>query len=956
MKGWLRFIPLFTILSLLISGVAMPALEVKATPQEKLLERTLQHYVEELKKDPTTRGMAVGYKVVSLNSGEVLAELRGEKTFVPGTPMQLLLAATLLDQLPRKMRIPTKVYIDGSLSSGGVLKGNIILKGYGDPALQMKDLEQLAEALRKKGIRMVQGNIVVDDTFFDDIRLGESWMWDEEPFPFSAQIGALSVEGNTVAVKVEPNRIGKPPRVTVVPGKGYMRVINNARTVSGKGASLTINRTLGKNELLITGEIGVQHKGVLERRTVEDPARFTGTLLQEVLKKRGIKFHPHSKVIAGTKGKQAKEVKRVESATLDRLLQQTIKEDNPFYAEMLLKQLGAQISDEGSAEAGIGVISDFARKQGIDLNYRQKDGSGLSRMNVISPQSLVQLLQVMENHPDKAQFTSLLSLAGVEGALGDRMKGTPAEKNVRAKWGEMVGVSGMVGRVTAGNGDELAFAIMLNGVRESAAAQKFVDRMATAMATYPDLPTPGELAAPKQYPLSSQIDPLLADHRYRGVLAGVMVYSLDRKQVLYAHDEELLFTPASNTKLFTSGAALAALGADYRFRTEIYRDGPIQKGTIKGDLVIKGYGDPTLATRGSLQVQAGTTIEQVVHDLKGMGIRRVEGNILVDKEAFTDHRYGKGWAWDDESYYYQPQIEALAINRGTVRFDYLPGDKPGDPIRLELTPKTRYVKVIDEAVTGPAGSKETLRLERDRGTNRIRLTGSIPLDFSGDYTRVPVDHPHLYTGYVLKETMEREGITFSSNSSVRSGTKPRKATLVKTYYSPRLSEVTNYLNKVSDNFYAEMILRTLGWEVKGEGSAAAGRKVVAEYGKRFGLDPYYTLEDGSGLTRYNSFTPQQVIRLLTVSASQPTEAAFVDSLPLAGVNGTLRTRMQNTAAAGNLRGKTGSLTNVSALSGYVRSRDGERLAYAIMLNGYAETSLKTLEDEIGTRLAEFSRE
>ncbi len=954
MKGWLRFIPLFTILSLLISGMAIPTLEVKATPQEDLLERTLRYYVEELKKDPATRGMIVGYKVVSLNSGEVLAELRGEKTFVPGTSMQLLLAATLLDQLSQKMRIPTKLYIDGTLSPGGILKGDIVLKGYGDPTLQMKDLERFAEALRKKGIRRVQGNIVVDDTFFDDVRLGESWMWDQEPYPFSAQIGALSVEGNTVAVKVEPNRIGKPPRVTVTPGKEYMRVVNQAKTVSGKKASLTIDRTLGKNELVITGEIGVHHKGVLERRTVEDPARFTGTLLQEILKKRGIKFHPHSKVITGTKGKQAKEVKRIESATLDKLLQRMIKEDNPFYAEMLLKQLGAQRSDEGSAEAGIEVIRDFSRKQGIDLNYRQKDGSGLSRMNVISPQSLVQLLQAMENHPAKSHFTSLLSLAG--GALEDRMKGTPAEKNLQAKWGEMVGVSGMVGRVTTRNGDELAFAILLNGVKKSVSAQKLADRMAVAMATYPELPTPGEVPVPKKYPLSSQIDPLLLDHRYRGVLAGVMVYSLDRKQVLYAHDEELLFTPASNTKLFTSSAALAALGADYRYRTEIYRDGPIQKGTIKGDLVIKGYGDPTLATEGSLQVQVGTTIEQIARDLKALGIRRVEGNILVDKGVFTDHPYGKGWAWDDESYYYQPQIEALAINRGTVRFDYLPGDKPGDPIRLEMTPKTRYVKVIDEAVTGPAGSKVTLRLERDRGTNRIRLTGSIPLDFSGDYTRVPVDHPHLYTGYVLKETMELEGISFSPNSSVRSGTKPKRASLVKTYYSPPLSEVINYLNKVSDNFYAEMILRTLGWEVNGVGSAAAGRKVVADYGKQFGLGSYYTLEDGSGLTRYNSFSPQQIIRLLIASASQPTEAAFVDSLPLAGVDGTLRTRMTNTAAAGNLRGKTGSLTNVSALSGYVQSQDGERLAYAIMLNGYAETSLKTLEDEIGIRLAEFSRE
>ena len=310
MRNLLRWINLLTILSLLVFGLAMPALATKAPTEEKLLDLTLRHYVEELKQDPATQGMAVGYEVVSLDRREVLAGLRTEKTFVPGAPLQLLLSATVLDRLPENMRIPTELYVDGRLTPSGVLHGDVVLKGYGDPSLQTKDLDQLARALRKEGVRKVQGNIVVDDTFFDNVRLGDSWMWDDEPFPFSAQIGALSVDGNTVSVKVEPSRVGKPPQVSVTPAKEYVRVVNQAKTVPGKEESLKIDRTLGKNELVIRGTIGVKHQGVREGRTVEEPDRFTGFVLKEQLKKRGVTFHPHSKVVPGSKREGAKRIGR----------------------------------------------------------------------------------------------------------------------------------------------------------------------------------------------------------------------------------------------------------------------------------------------------------------------------------------------------------------------------------------------------------------------------------------------------------------------------------------------------------------------------------------------------------------------------------------------------------------------------------------------------------------------
>lgn len=941
---------LFALLMSFATAVPSWALEQET---DDLLDRTLRHYVEELKQNPATRGMVVGYEAVSLDRGETMASLRAEKTFVPGYVLQLLTGAAVIDGLPEEMRIPTEVYVDGVLSPGGILEGDIILKGYGDPSLTRDRLEDLAEALRRKGIRRVRGDLIVDDSFFDEERLGTGWMWDDEPFPSSAQIGALSIDGNTVTVKATPGKLGKPPRIRVSPVPEYVRVVNRAKTVAGSGQALTIDRKRAENELIISGTIGRTHPGVSVRRTVEDPARFTGAVFRELLGQEGVKLDPKSRIVTGEKGDGAKRIGRTLSPKLDKLLERMVRERDPFYAEMLLKQLGVYVSGEGTFEAGIEAVEDFSRRIGMGTGFAQLDGSGLSRMNVIAPAHLVQLLKGMEDHPEKDRFYELLFAAGTGHPVDQGKK--PQKEKLRAIQGEMDGTVGMAGTVTNRADERVAFAVLVNGVNDRSAARALLDRIKKALAAYPDLPDPGKGPEEKDYILSDVLDPILDEDRYRSLIAGLMVYSIDREERLYARDAEALLTPASNTKLFTAAAALDALGPDYRFRTEVYRSGFLRRGVLKGDLILKGYGDPTLATEDSLRVQEGPTVEGIARDLKEMGIRRVQGDIVVDAGAFSGKPYGAGWAWDDESGYYQPQIESLSINRGTVRLDYLPGKEPGDPIQLKLTPETDYVEVINEAITGPEGSDDTLRIYRERGKNRIRITGSLPLDFSGDYTRVPVEHPHLYAGQVLKEALEREGIDFAPGSRVKAGQKPGGAKRMLTYQSPPLSEVISYMNKASDNFYAEMIFRTLSLEKTGRGTEEGGIEAVREYAGRSGIDRHFNLKDGSGLTRYNRVSAEQIVKLLSAVDKQPIEEPFVESLPIAGTDGTLSSRMRDTAAEGNLRGKTGSMTHVSALSGFVHTRDGEKLVYAILLNGYSEGSLKNLEDRIGTALAEFTR-
>jgi PBP4 family serine-type D-alanyl-D-alanine carboxypeptidase len=219
-----------------------------------------------------------------------------------------------------------------------------------------------------------------------------------------------------------------------------------------------------------------------------------------------------------------------------------------------------------------------------------------------------------------------------------------------------------------------------------------------------------------------------------------------------------------------------------------------------------------------------------------------------------------------------------------------------------------------------------------------------------------VENPHLYAGQVLKEQLEQAGISFGSRSIVTSAATPDGVELIHRYVSPPLVEVIKYLNKNSDNFYAEMILKAIGFEKKGEGTAKAGISVVTEYSRSLGLDLRADMLDGSGLTRYNQLASEHLVGLLTALAKEPYFLGFYDSLPIAGVDGTLQSRMSNTAASGNLRGKTGSLTDVSALSGYVRTKDNELLAYSMLMNGYTSSSTRQLQDKIGIMLAEFKRE
>lgn len=942
-------------LLLVFQAAAAPAFAQEATAAASPLAASVEKFLSDLQKGEESMGLYAGIAVYDWTDKRYIYTHHEKRHYIPASNMKLFTTIAALDRLGPAFQWKTEVYIDGQVNAGGILQGNLILKGNGDPSLTEEALQELAAAVKEKGIKQVNGNLLLDESYFDDVRLGTSWMWDDEPYGYSAQLSALAVHKNFVTATIAPGqKIGDAAKIALEPATSYLTLTNRAKTVEGSKSDLTVERLRGKNEVIVTGTIGTKAAPYQEDVTMEDPAMFVGEIWKRQLLAQGVKLGPKAQVMKTAVTKGVPLTSHL-SPTLGEIIVELNKESDNFYAEMLLKTLGATQKGKGSFEAGVETVSDVLKRAGIDSGYRQADGSGLSRFDLVTPEQVVELLSFLQDQDYREALEASLPIAGVDGTLKNRLIGTPAESRLIAKTGSMGGVNSLSGYVTAKNGHKLLFSILINGIYKSKYAKDLQDYIAVQLATYPDNRTPDGYApkTPATYQLSAVLDPILDKPEAAGLTAGLIVKKVGG-EVLYERDADSLLTPASNLKLLTTGAALTRLGPDYTFKTELYGDAPIAKNGVQtGNVYIKGYGDPTLHTEDALKVQEGVSIEEIAAWLKAQGIKRVSGNLVMDESFFDQQRLGLGWAWDDESYSYNPTLGALALNRGTVMIQYEPAKNAGEPVRINVLPKTSYVTVINQATTASAGEENTIAIARDRATNTIRLTGSLPLDQSADYERVPVEEPAKYVGTALKEALVKAGVSFSPNSNVEIGTVPPSAAKWTEFASLPLKDILLYLNKQSDNFYAEMMLKTLGAVIKGEGSSAAGAEVVQETLKSLGGQTNFDMVDGSGLTRYNLISARHIAAMLEGMTKSKDFAVYYESLPIAGVDGTLKNRLKGTGAENNVHGKTGSMTGVNSLSGYFTTKDGEQLVFSIVLNGYAESSkvMTGLQDEIITSLS-----
>lgn len=435
----------------------------------------------------------------------------------------------------------------------------------------------------------------------------------------------------------------------------------------------------------------------------------------------------------------------------------------------------------------------------------------------------------------------------------------------------------------------------------------------------------------------------------RRAFVGVCVQSLTRGDVLYERNADLPFTPASNQKLLTSAAALHRFGPDQRFRTEVLALGSVVNGVLEGDLVLRGGGDPVLES---------AHLQSLAQHLRDAGIVRVTGNLRADESLFDDERLGAGWQADDEPYYYSAQISALSVDRNVVGVQVRPGSRARSRAKVTLKSLAPgYFKVENRARTG-SGS---LRVTRRRSRNVILVSGSVTPGRMENES-VTLENPALYTATSFRKALAKQGVSIDGDTRLAAIPKGEGQVLAQ-HESPPLADILALLNKPSDNLVAEMLLKHIGTPADrtGPGTAERGMTALTELITTIQQPaPAFRPADGSGLSRVNLVSPRTLVSLLTWMDTQPYAGVYKSSLPIAGVDGTLRLRLKDTVAAENARAKTGTLTGVTALSGYVVARNGERLVFSAMTNnwpGYPSRTSppKRMEDAVALALAEFSR-
>lgn len=444
----------------------------------------------------------------------------------------------------------------------------------------------------------------------------------------------------------------------------------------------------------------------------------------------------------------------------------------------------------------------------------------------------------------------------------------------------------------------------------------------------------------------AQIGRALARQELEGARVGVLAVSLRDGAVLLRKNSSLLLNPASNAKLATSAAALVLLGPHFRYATFYASDGAIEGDTLTGNLYVQGRGDPTITTERLLNV---------VHELKLLGIRRINGTVVVDDSYFDADKEAKGWEQEDSDRAYAAPVGALSLNYNTVGVYVRPGASEGSPAVVVVDPPSDYIDLDSRVTSSRFGGRVFMRSYEKNGKNVARLWGHIDLDASPRRVYRRVVDPALHFGHALAGLLNDEGIRISRR--VRRGYLPDGTQILVTDRSPRMSKIVSDLNKWSNNFIAEQLIKTMGAVTYGQpgtfakGLSAARQFLEDEVGWARGG---YVFENGSGLNDVNRFSPEQVAQLLDYMYRNPEVGAeYVASLGVAGRQGTIAGRLRHTAAEKRLRAKTGTLTGVSALSGYVTTASNERIIFSIMVNGF-EGSVRPIieiQDMIGEALA-----
>ncbi|WP_158847807.1 D-alanyl-D-alanine carboxypeptidase/D-alanyl-D-alanine endopeptidase [Saccharothrix deserti] len=449
-------------------------------------------------------------------------------------------------------------------------------------------------------------------------------------------------------------------------------------------------------------------------------------------------------------------------------------------------------------------------------------------------------------------------------------------------------------------------------------------------------------------PLTTDLDRILGDPRLAASAVGLVVRDAGTGDLLYSRSGRTRFQPASTAKVVTSAVALDGLGPDYRWNTYLATTAAVQGTELTGDLYLRGTGDPTMLA---------TDYDDLAAQLAATGVRTVRGGLVADDSWFDSVPLGTGWAWDDEPYYYSAQTSALTIapdtdyDSGSVIVNVSPG-VAGGPAQVRVDPPVE-LDIRNTATTTAGG--DGVYVQRAHGSNVVYVGGSIAPGSWPHASYISVDDPTTLVAGLFRKSLAAKGITVTGGTAFRAT--PASARVLATHRSMTLRELLVPFLKLSNNMHAEALIKSLGREINGEGTWPAGVRALESLLPGLGADPLtMNMFDGSGISRMDVLSPDLFVAVLRSARTKPWFQSWYDALPIAGKSarlegGTLRNRMAGTAAAGNVHAKTGSMSGISGLSGYVTNADGRKLVFSLMMNNFVSSVPRDIEDAIAVRLA-----
>ncbi len=461
--------------------------------------------------------------------------------------------------------------------------------------------------------------------------------------------------------------------------------------------------------------------------------------------------------------------------------------------------------------------------------------------------------------------------------------------------------------------------------------------------------------------LYNQIDGQFKDSSFAHAHWGALIKSLSTGETWYELNSEKMFMPASNEKILTSSAALMKLRPDFTFNTYLCYEGSVEDSVLAGDLVVVGDGDPTMYS--IFFDDPREVFWNWADSLKALGIKKITGNIIGDDNKFDEEFLGDGWSYDGLSAWYSTEISALQLNENYVDLTIEPPLTIDGEVKIIPNLPSAYYNFLNNLTVTDTGFNRVF-VDREFGTNDITIDGRVVAG-SGEIVRSPSIHnPTKFFVTVLKEVLEEKGIRVDGapidcDEVADWEFKEDDENTLIVHKSPPLSEILKVLMKRSQNLYAETMVRAIGLADSGFGSFRNGKKGVEEVLAQFGIEPEsYAFRDGSGLSRYNYVSPAQIVKILTEMRFGRYWSLWYDIQPIAGIDGTLRNRMKNSKARNNVHAKTGTISNVRALSGYVTTAEGEEIVFSFLVNGHLLSSRDTerITDTVLDLIANFSND